>query len=202
MDLGTLQLVVFLLLTAVMILLLLFLSIRLRRKALRLRSEIGKQRDDALRSVNFMLQQMDYDAEVLRLLRHARATREAGRTEEFNGAIDTLIEKENGMMERVDRVEAFEGHLAETYGRKGLLSGIGKKGSGDATPEQIKADIRTFIEALGKIRQGDLDLLGEKIAFFEKWVESAQRQDIYRSLKAMALFLEKGDTSGLETLKK
>lgn len=201
-EIDQLQLTVFLLMTAIMVLVLMYLSIRVRRKALRLRKELGDQRADALRSINYMLVQMDYDAEVLRLLRHARNTRSAGRTEEFNGALDTLMKKEREMMERVDRVSEFEGYLTNTYKERGILPGGRKGDAKDPTPEEIKGDIRTFIDALEKVRQGDLKLLEEKISFFEKWVESPQRQEIYKSLKAMTMFLEKGDPSGLEGLKK
>jgi len=201
-DVTRLQLALFLLATAILILVMLFFSLRIRRKAMHLRTEIGRQRDDSLRSINYMLQQMDYDAEVLRLLRHARNTRAAGRMEEFNGAVDTLIEKENEMMERVDRVHDFGSYLRKTYDKKSFLPGIRKGEEKDATPEQIKEDIRVFIGALQKIRASEPNILEEKITFFEKWVESPKRRDIYRSLKAMALFLEKGDSSGLEQLKK
>jgi hypothetical protein len=201
-DVFQLQIALFLLATAILILVMLFFSLRLRRKTLRLGAEIGHQRDDSLRSIKYMLQQMDYDAEVLRLLRHARNTREAGRTEESNGAIDTLIKKENEMMERVDRVNDFERYLRKTYDKKSILPGKGKSEQKDQTPEQIKEDIRVFIGALENIRGGDKKILEEKIAFFEKWVESPRRQDIHRSLTAMVLFLEKGDSSGLEELKK
>lgn len=202
MEIDQLQLTVFLLMTAIMVLVLMYFSIRMRRKALRLRTELGHQKDDALRSINYMLVQMDYDAEVLRLLRHARNTHAAGRTEEFNGAIDTLVKKEKEMMERVDRVSEFEGHLTNTYKENSILPDGRKGDAKDPTPEEIKGDIRTFIEALEKVRQGDLKLLEEKISFFEKWVESPRRQEIYKSLKAMTMFLEKGDTTGLESLKK
>jgi hypothetical protein len=71
-----------------------------------------------------------------------------------------------------------------------------------ATPEELKSDIQTFIRDLERIRGGGLNLLDEKIAFFERWVEGPERRDILKSLKAMALFLEKGDASGLDVLKK
>ena len=263
MDGSQIALVIFLASIAVMVAVLLVIAQRLHRKAKNLRSEISRQRRDALRSINLMLQQMDYDAEVLHLLRHARASRERGNETDFNGALDTLITKEREMMDRVDRVAEFEGYLQQTYGSKGLWgklgreqgtgnreqgagnreqgTGGGEKGTGSrepgaesaepgshterevagelkvlldkggerdadaappATPEELKSDIQTFIRDLERIRGGELGLLDGKISFFERWVEGPERQDILRSLRAMALFLDKGDASGLEKLKK
>jgi hypothetical protein len=199
-DAPQLQLVIFLLASGILILIMLFASLRMRHRNMHIRAELGRQREDSLRSISLMLQQMDYDAEVLRLLRHARNTRDAGRMEEFSGAIDTLIKKEYEMMERVDRVRDFEEHLKKTYGQKNPLFAVKKANNEGSTPQQIKEDIRTFVATLQKIHGGEPRLLEDKIAFFEKWVEGPQRQAIYASLKAMALFLEKGDPSGLEEL--
>jgi hypothetical protein len=201
MDPAQLQLVVIFLATAVLIPIVFYISRKARLDRMRIRTELSHQREDSLRSINLMVQQMDYDAEVLRLLRHARNMRDEGRKEEFSGAIDTLEKKENEMMDRVDRVRDFEVHLRQRYGKKSILPRLGKGGLEDATPEQIKADIHTFVATLERIRAGEPRLLEEKIAFFEKWVEGSQRRRIYTSLKAMALFLEKGDSSELEKLK-
>jgi hypothetical protein len=201
LEQAQLQLVIVLLAAAVLIPVMFLLAMKAKHSRTRIRAELGRQRDDSLRSINIMLQQMDYDAEVLRLLRHARNMRDGGRTEEFTGAIETLEKKENEMMGRVDRVREFELHLRRRYGKRQLLA-WSKTGEEDATPEQIKGDIRAFIATLERIRTGEPKLLEEKIAFFEKWVEGSRRQQIYASLKAMALFLEKGDSSGLEELKK
>ena len=202
MDPAQLLPVILLLATVILIPVLYLMAMRARRSRARLGAELGRQRVDSLRSIELMLQQMDYDAEVLRLLRHARNMRDAGRTEEFSGALDTLEKKEKEMIERVDRVREFEGHLLERYGKRNVLPRLEKECMEDATPEHIKQDIRTFIATLERIRNGEPRLLEEKIAFFEKWVEGPQRQQIYASLKAMALFLEKGDSSGLEELEK
>ena len=200
MDPAQLQLVVLLVAFAVIIPLI-FLAMRgAQRRQRRMRAALEGQREDSLRSVRLMIQQMDYDAEVLRLLRHARNMRDAGRTEEFSGAIDTLQKRENDMLARVDRVREFELHLRDTYGTGRLLAR--PSATGERETEQIKTDIRTFIATLEKIRGGEPRLLEEKISFFEKWVESPQRQGIYDTLKAMALFLEKGDFTEIERLKR
>jgi hypothetical protein len=203
--------------------LLLFIYSRARRRARGLRTELSQQRKDALRSINLMIQQMEYDAEVLRLMRHARASRERRNETDFNGALDELVRKENGMMERVDRAAEFENYLQQTYdpkkaagkrasrAEKGAPEGPVRvlsrpEGGGDAgagpSPEELKEDIRKFIRDIGRIRAGELGLLDEKIAFFGKWVESPERRDMLEDLRATALFLEKGDASGLEKLKK
>ena len=200
MELALLQLAVFFAVFAVFIPIIFIVMRRAQRRRRRMRSALEGQREDSLRSINLMLQQMDYDAEVLRLLRHARNMRDGGRTEEFRGAIDTLQKRENDMLARVDRVREFEIHLRQRYGTRRFLARPG--GDGDDETERIKTDIRTFISTLEKIRGGEPNILEEKISFFEKWVESPQRQQIYNSLKAMALFLEKGDSSELERLKR
>jgi hypothetical protein len=143
-----------------------------------------------------MIQQMDYDAEVLRLMRHARASKERRNETDFNAALDQLVGKEEAMLERVDRATEFENYLQKRY------AGDGPAGAEPAPrPAQLKEDIRTFIRDLGRIRDGELGLLDEKIAFFEKWVESPERREMLEGLKATALFLEKGDASALEKLK-
>ena len=202
---------------------LLVFALRLRRRSRSARSEKSQQRRDALRSIKLMLQQMEYDAEVLRLLRHARASRERQNETDFNGALDALVRKEEEMMARVDRAAEFEGYIVRTYkGRDGPARPAGRpksplvtlkekgdeaEGPGDddlqppSSPEELKKDIGTFISDLERIRSGELKLLDEKIAFFERWVEGPERQDILKSLRAMALFLEKGDATGLEKLK-
>jgi hypothetical protein len=201
MEPALLQMLVLLIAVAVMLVMMFLVLTRARRTRAQLRAELGRQRDDSLRSIKLMLQQMDYDAAVLRLLRHAQNMRDAGRMEEFSGAIDTLQKRENDMMDRVDRVHEFESHLRARYGKRQFLARPGKRGD-EATPEQIKKDIRKFLETLERIRTGEPMLLEEKISFFEKWVESPKRHKIYNSLNAMALFLEKGDSSGLEELQK
>ena len=169
---------------------------RARRKVRGLRTELSQQRRDALRSVKLMIQQMDYDAEVLRLMRHARASKERRNETDFNAALDQLVGKEEAMLERVDRATEFEDYLQKRY------AGDGPAGAEPAPrPAQLKEDIRTFIRDLGRIRDGELGLLDEKIAFFEKWVESPERREMLEGLKATALFLEKGDASALEKLK-
>ena len=204
-DPLTVQLALVFIAMVVAVLILAFMALRTRRKALRLRKEMDMQKADALRAVGFMLQQLDYDAEVLGLLRHARNSREAGREVEFAGALDALMGREREMMARVDRAREFEGHLQKAYTGGGSIfsrAGAGDRSeeSGLRTAEEIKSDIMTFIGAIGKIKAGDTKLLEEKIAFFQQWVESPDRQEIYKKLKALEAFLDKGDTTKLEEL--
>jgi hypothetical protein len=196
MDVDSLRLLILLLPLIFGTALLLYIYSRARRKARNLRTELSQQRRDALRSVKLMIQQMDYDAEVLRLMRHARASKDRRNETDFGAALDELVRKENEMLSRVDRASEFEDYLQKTYDQK--ASGP----EPDASPEQLKEDIRTFIRDIGRIRAGELGLLDEKIAFFEKWVESPDRREMLEGLRATALFLEKGDASGLEKLKK
>ncbi len=194
---------------------------RARRKARGLRSELSQQRRDALRSVKLMIQQMEYDTEVLRLMRHARASKERRNETDFNAAIDELVRREKGMMERVDRASEFEGYLQKTYDPKkapvaertvavppvdGAVGLRSEPACADGTglapsPDQLKEDIRRFTRDLERIRAGELELLDEKIAFFENWVEGPDRREMLEGLRATALFLERGDASGLERLK-
>jgi hypothetical protein len=181
------------------------LYVRARRRAHNLRLELENQRKDALRSVKFMLRQMDYDAEVLRLLRHARTSNEKGDEVAFNGALNELIAKERVMMKRLDSAAEFENYLKQTYsGKKSMLAGGKRKPEGDknekATPEQMKDDIETFIGDLEKIRGGAKKLLDEKVDFFGKWIEGPEHAELRESLSAMEKFLEAGDTKGLETI--
>ncbi|MBM4249112.1 MAG: hypothetical protein FJ149_06700 [Euryarchaeota archaeon] len=222
MDELQLRLVALLLAVVSVVAVLLAVYSRTRRLARTLRSDLSRQRRDALRSINLMIQQMDYDAEVLRLMRHARASRDRGNETDFNAALDELVDKENRMLERVDRAAEFEDYLQRTYDRR-EAPGPGDRGSGKRPPEgpvkvlsrpdrdelaapgqsseQLKGDIRTFIRDIERIRGGELALLDEKIAFFGRWVESPDRLEMFESLRATALFLEKGDMSGLERLK-
>lgn len=222
MDAYLLRLVVLLVPIAVVIAVLVLTFYRLKRKARTIRSSLSQQRRDALRSVKMMIRQMEYDAEVLQLMRHARASKERRNDTDFNGAMDRLVERENDMLARVDLATEFEEHLQKTYdpdGRSGPGSAGARKaresavkvlsrpeGEGGlesgAGPEQVKEDIRTFIRDLERIRGGELALLDEKIAFFENWVEGPERREMLESLRATALFLEKGDASKLEKLKK
>jgi hypothetical protein len=196
MDDGVLRLMILLLPLALGTAILLYIYYRAKRKAQNLRTELSQQRRDALRSINLMIQQMDYDAEVLRLMRHARASKDRRNDTDFNAALDELVRRENDMLSRVDRASEFENYLQKTYDRKASGPEPG------ASPEQLKEDIRSFIRDTGRIRAGALGLLDEKIAFFEKWVESPERREMLEGLQATALFLEKGDASGLEKLKK
>ncbi len=222
MDAGLLRLTVLLVPIVIIVAVLVHTYYRMKRKARTLRASLSQQRRDALRSVTMMIRQMEYDAEVLQLMRHARASNERRNETDFNAARDRLVERENGMLSRVDGASQFEDYLARAY-EKGRPFDIGGQrqrkrrespikvlsrpdGDGDsqpdAGPEQVKEDIRTFIRDLERIRGGELDLLDEKISFFEPWVEGPERKDMLESLKATALFLEKGDASELEKLKK
>jgi len=222
MDAFLLRLVILLVPIAVVIAVLVLTFHRLKRKARTIRSNLSQQRRDALRSVNMMIRQMEYDAEVLQLMRHARASKDRRNDTDFNGAIDRLVERENDMLARVDLATEFEDHLQRTYnpkrpagpGSAGVVKGrespvkVLSRPEGDdeaepgAGPEQVREDIRSFIRDLERIRGGELAVLNEKIAFFENWVESPERRDMLESLRATALFLEKGDASKLEKLKK
>lgn len=218
-----LQLILILLVGPIVIAIVSLLSIyfRAKRKARTLRSDLSQQRRDALRSINLMIQQMEYDAEVLQLMRHARASKERRNETDFNAALDRLVRRENDMLARVDRAARFEDYLQETYKKKELF-GAGKDAASrrpespvkvlsrpeadesleaDASPDRLKEDIRTFLRDLERIRAGELGLLEEKIAFFEKWVEGPERREMLEGLRATALFLEKGDSAGLERLK-
>ena len=222
MDELWLRTIILLVSIVIVIAVLLTVYSRAKRKARTLRSDLSQQRRDALRSINLMVQQMEYDAEVLQLMRHARASKERRNETDFNAALDRLVERENDMMARLDRATEFEDYLQKTYKKGGLL-GAGGEGTGkprpespvrvlsrpeadesleaDASPDRLKEDIRTFIRDLERIRAGELGLLDQKIAFFEKWVEGPERQEMLEGLRATALFLDKGDASELERLK-
>lgn len=189
---------------AVMMAILLF-YMRTRRRAQNLRSELNQQRKDALRSVKFMLKQMEYDAEVLGLLRHARNSNENGDEVAFNGALDDLIKKERDMIKRLESTAQFEEHLKTTYSgnRTFLAGGKGPPGSDEndkATPEQMRSDIETFIKDIEKIRGGEKRLLDEKVDFFGRWIEGPERAELLESLNAMERFLDAGDTKGLAAI--
>lgn len=220
-DDGLLRLIILLVPIVIAIAVLLVAYFRLKRKARTLRAELSRQRRDALRSVSMMIGQMEYDAEVLRLMRHARASKDRQNESDFNAAIDRLVKRENDMMARVDSASEFGDYLQRTYrpdrpfgtggaekrGRDGPVKVLSRPGPEDGPgtgpgPEQLKEDIRTFIRDLERIRGGELRLLDEKISFFEKWVESPERQEMLEGLRATAVFLEKGDTSALEKMKR
>jgi len=222
MDDVQLRLILLLVPIAIVIAVLVSVYFRAKRKARTLRSDLSQQRRDALRSINLMIQQMVYDAEVLQLMRHARASNERRNETDFNAALDRLVRRENDLLARVDRAAEFEDYLQRTYKEKKPF-GMGGESAGKrrakspvkvlsrpegdgeleagAEPEQLKEDIRTFLSDLERIRAGELNLLDEKIAFFEKWVESPERREMLEGLRATAFFLEKGDASGLEKLK-
>jgi hypothetical protein len=217
-DADILKAVAFLSAVVVIMLALGLTILKLRRRTRNIRSEVNRQRHDTLRAIRFMLRQMEYDAEVLRLLRHAKASKEKGDEVAFTGALDTLVQKEQGMLKKIDNIAEFEGYLKETYaGKKDALERGGPPGElrnrtkdgdvladgpdgkgAEATPEQMKADIQKFIGDIERIRGGELELLEQKIIFFSRWVEGPERADIQKSLRAMEVFLDKGDTSKLE----
>ena len=222
MDEGLVRLIILLVPVVIVIAVLLTTYIRLKRKARTLLSDLSQQRRDALRSVKLMIRQMEYDAEVLQLMRHARASRDRENATDFNAALDRLVERENEMLARIDSASEFEDYLQSKYKQDRTFDIGGPKAAkrrakspvkvlsrpdsdGDlepgARPEQLKEDIRTFIRDLERIRGGEMQQLDEKIGFFEKWVEGPERREMLLGLRATALFLEKGDASELEKLK-